>query len=217
MNIDKIFIINLASRPDRKTQIINEMKKQNINENKYEIFNAIRPSIEEINSWNTRYCEHVKKDVHPKNFDGYKKGSLGCLKSHTEVCKLALSRGYKNVLILEDDTEFIDNYNKLEEYSNQINNDYDMLYLSGSHLGKKNEITKNISSVTGTHTTGSYCIKEKAMNYLINNINGYSKEIDVFYACEIQPKFNCYIVIPHITKQRDGYSDIQQNNVSYKL
>lgn len=40
MNINKIFIINLESRPDRKEQILDEMKKQNISENNYEFFKA---------------------------------------------------------------------------------------------------------------------------------------------------------------------------------
>jgi len=215
--IDKIFIINLETRPDRKEQIINEMNKHNISTNEYEIFNAIRPSIQDVNIWNTRYCEHVRKDVNPRNFTGYCQGCLGCLQSHVEVCKLALTRGYKNILILEDDTEFIDNFNKLEEYSKQISYNYDMLYLAGSHLGQIAMQGNNIAKIVGTHTTGSYCIKENAMKYLIDNINGYLKEIDVFYAEEIQTRFNCYTVIPHITKQRDGYSDIQQNNVKYSL
>ena len=217
MNIDKIFIINLKTRLDRKRQIINEMNKQNISQNEYEIFTAVRPSIQDVNNWNSRYCEHCRKDIHPRNFDGYRQGCLGCLQSHVEICKLALIRGYKNILILEDDTEFIENYSKLEEYSKQIDHNYDMLYLAGSHLGKKISLTNNINKVVGTHTTGSYCIKENAMKYLIDNINGYLKEIDVFYAQEIQTRFNCYSISHHITKQRDGYSDIQQIKVSYKL
>ena len=52
MNIDKIFIINLESRTDRKEEIINEMKKQNISEDKYEFFKAIRQTIYDVFEWN---------------------------------------------------------------------------------------------------------------------------------------------------------------------
>jgi len=215
MIIDKIFIINLAHRTDRKEHMINEMKKQNISN--YEFFSAVKPTLNEVNEWNNNYCNHVKKDVHPLKFDNYRIGCLGCMKSHIEVIKLALIRNYKNILILEDDTVFINDFSKLYDYSQQIANNYDMLYLSGSHLGKKINISTNIKKVIGTYTTGSYCISEKVMKYLIYNINGYYKEIDCFYSEEIQHLFNCYCVVPHITKQLDGYSDIQQTNISYKL
>ena len=214
MKLDRIFIINLEHRKDRKQQITHELEKQKIDN--YEFFKAIRPSPKEISEWDPEYCFHVLKDVHPRRFNKYQMGCLGCLKSHVEVCKLALSRNYKNILVLEDDTQFIDDFNKLYTYSSDIDN-IDMLYLAGSHLGTQQSITNNIKKVVGTHTTGSYCINEKAMKYLVENIQHYKKEIDVYYAKEIQPKFNCYCVFPHITKQRDGFSDIQQTNVNYKL
>ena len=215
MNIDKIFIINLAHRTDRKEHMISEMKKQNITN--YEFFNAIRPSIQDIIEWNPNFCSHVKSGMPSNKFLNYQIGCLGCLKSHLEVCKLALSRGYKNILIFEDDTEFTQEFNKLSEYSAQINNTYDMLYLCGSHIGTHEKISKNIMKVYGTHTTGSYLITENAMKYFVKNIMSYEKEVDVFYAWDLQKKFNCYCTVPHITKQKDGYSDIQQTNVHYKL
>ena len=209
MIIDKIFIINLEHRVDRKTHILNQLKKYNI-EN-FEFFNGIKPSAIEIIKWNKKFCNHVNRDIK------YKTGCLGCLKSHYEIMTLSLLRGYKTILILEDDTVFNDSYYQLDSYINQINNNFDMLYLSGSHLGTKIFNSTNTDKVSGTYTTGSYLITENAMNYLINNIKGYDKEIDVFYAEEIQPKFNCYCVNPHITYQLDGYSDIQHDYVQYKL
>ena len=231
MNINKIFIINLESRPDRKLQILDEMKKQNISENNYEFFKAIRPTPEEVQEWNPKYCEYNKNSIHPDKFVGYTQGSLGCLKSHVEICKIAMERGYENILILEDDTEFVKSIDNIVDYINKINNSYDMLYLAGRHISKNHNkhslsnmsyIKNNnntISTIKSNNilTTGSYCIKKPAMEYLINNINNYSKEIDVFYVEKIQSNFDCYLCIPNITKQRDGYSDIQQNNVNYKF
>ena len=215
MEIDKIFIINLKHRTDRKREMGEEMEKQNITN--YEFFDAIRPTINEVKNWNPQFCYHVKNDIHPSRFSDYQIGCLGCLKSHLEVCRIALERNYKNILILEDDTEIIQDFNKIHEYSSQIENNYDMLYFAGSHLGIKQQVTSNIIKIFGSYTTGSYLIKEEAMRYFINNIVSYSKEVDVFYAQDLQKKFNCYCTQPHVTKQRDGYSDIQQTNVSYKL
>lgn len=216
MNIDKIFIINLEKRTDRKEEMMKEMEKHNIQN--YEFYNADRPSIQDIIQWNNNYCNHVKTSFrNAQKFLMYQIGSLGCLKSHLGVCKLALERKYKNVLILEDDTQFIHNLDMLAEFSSQINNEYDMLYLCGSHNGVRETVSKNIVKTAKTHTTGSYLITENAMKYLVDNIQSYTKEIDVYYADEIQSRFSCFCALPHITKQRDGFSDIQQSNVSYKL
>ena len=75
----------------------------------------------------------------------------------------------------------------------------------------------DIVKVVDTNTTGSYCIEERAMRFIVDNIGKYPKEVDVFYAKILQKKFDCYCIVPHMTKQLEGYSDIQGKNVSYKL
>ena len=216
MQIDKIFIINLEYRTDRKEEMIKELEKHNIIN--YEFFKALRPDMQNIIEWNNNYCAHVKNSFpESEKFLYYQIGCLGCLQSHVEVCKIALERNYKNILILEDDTVFLDNLDTLSKFSSQINNKYDMLYLCGSHNGARERITKNIVKTKKTHTTGSYLITENAMKYLLENIKSYAKEIDVFYAEEIQNRFNCFCTFPHISKQKDVYSDIQGGNVSYSL
>ena len=77
--ISHIFYINLDYREDRREEIESELAKYELLE-KSERF----PGIRVVNQ-----------------------GILGCTKSHLGVIKLAKERGYKNVLILEDDFEFV--------------------------------------------------------------------------------------------------------------
>lgn len=211
---DKIFIINLKHRTDRKEKILNELQKQKITN--YEFFDGIVLRIEDVNSWNPNYCDHISpRDV--KNYNKYKIGCLGCLKSHLEIMKLSLSRGYKNVLILEDDCVFEKDFNYMKKSLEKFDKDYNLLYLSGSHLGSKTKITQTIYKITQTLTTGSYIVNETVMKYICDTIIGYNKEIDVFYTDSVQKKFDCYAFVPRVTRQRSGFSDIQQTNVNYKL
>jgi len=78
-NIDRIFYINLDYREDRREEIEGEIQKMGLEE-KTERFPGIRV---------------------------VEQGILGCTKSHLAVLKLAKERGYKNILILEDDFEFV--------------------------------------------------------------------------------------------------------------
>ncbi len=217
MKIDKVFIINLKRRTDRKSFMMEQMKRWNISN--YEFFEAIKPTLEEVLEWNKDYCSNesnIMGGVKGK-FDRYRIGSLGCLKSHYEIIKESLKRGYKKILILEDDTMFLKSFDNVFIFSKQINNDFDMLYLSGMNKGKVKKISENLLEIEGTRTTGSYIINEKAMKFLKDNILGYKKEIDTFYAEELQPKLKCYCVTPQITKQKSSFSDIQGKFVRYKL
>lgn len=212
--LDRIFIINLKHRTDRRERMLSEMKKQQITN--YEFFDAIRPTSEEVNEWNPKFCHHVMRYIDPNKFDNYRIGCLGCLKSHLGVIKLALSRGYSRILILEDDTEFIKPWSNFHKFCKPLK-DYDMLYLTGSHSKPWQPIFPNIVKVTSTATTGSYCIKERAMRFFVKYIDRYPKEVDMFYQEFMQPRFDCYCTMPHMTKQLDGYSDIQGSNVEYRL
>ena len=107
MKIDRIFIINLKNRKDRKLHIIKEL--QRVKATNYEFFEAIKPKESELRTW----CENYINPLPPwfiqskKDPLKYRIGALGCLKSHYEIIKISKQRGYKNVLILEDDTKFV--------------------------------------------------------------------------------------------------------------
>ena len=87
MKIDKIFIINLEYRTDRKEQMINELEKHNIIN--YEFFKAVRPGIQDIIEWNNNYCSHVKNSFAKSDkFLYYQIGCLGCYKVMLKFVKL---------------------------------------------------------------------------------------------------------------------------------
>ena len=103
MDIDKVFIINLKERIDRRKEMVKELNNAKIDN--YEFFDAIRPTIEDLNTWNPNYIETIPgwfKRL-DKDEQKYRLGALGCLLSHYNVIKECKKRGYQNVLILEDD------------------------------------------------------------------------------------------------------------------
>ena len=224
MNLDKIFIINLEHRGDRKKKIISELQRVGLTN--YEIFKAIKPTEEMVNEWNPNFLNPIPEWFKRTGGDEkkYKIGALGCMLSHLEIIKLCIERKYENVLILEDDTEFqIGNGIRFDQVISIMKNQFDnlnfgLLYLAGNHRGAQlQKKSDNINRVKGTLTTGSYIINKTVMKYIVKNMANYPREIDVFYSTVIQNQFPCYCVHPHITKQGDGYSDIVQKNVSYKL
>ena len=226
MNVDKVFVINLKERVDRREAMIKELERVHI-EN-YEFFDAIRPTIQELNNWNPFYIKNIPIWFKRLNKDEikYRIGALGCLLSHLNIIRISKQRGYKNVMILEDDTKFTlgeksSFYDKLTEFDGEINrfvNIYGILYLTGNHAQNSfKPVSPNIINTRYTFTTGSYIISEKGMEYVLSNINKYDREIDVFYAEQLQQKIPCFCIYPHIAGQAESYSDIAQINVNYRL
>ena len=224
MKIDKIFVINLEHRVDRKNAIIKEFQRVGINN--YEFFKAVQPNEQMISSWNPNFINPLPNWL--STYDGdiikYKIGSLGCMLSHIEIIKICVKNNYENVLIFEDDTIFnIKNGIKfdavIDTLQSQIKDlSYGLLYLAGNHRAAILEkISDNIHRVLNTYTTGSYIVNKQAMQFILNRIPNYPREVDHFYANIVQKEFPCYCIQPHITTQADGYSDILQKDVAYKL
>jgi GR25 family glycosyltransferase involved in LPS biosynthesis len=224
MKIDKVIIINLEHRKDRRQQIIKELKRVGIDN--FEFFKAVKPTEEMVKMWNPQFLNPIPQWFALSGGDHtkYRIGALGCMLSHMEIIKKCIEDKYENVLILEDDTMFdirdgIKFHQIWDTLANQINNlDFGLLYLAGNHRGATLEKkTDNVTKIQGTLTTGSYIINKRAMKCIVDKMANYPREVDVFYSTYIQKEYPCYCIMPHLTRQGDGYSDIVQKNVSYKL
>jgi len=103
-NIDHIFYINLDKRTDRLSEIQNELSRMNLSGERFAGIYHSPPM-----------------------------GILGCGKSHLQVLRMAKERGYKNVLILEDDFIFITSKEVLEENIQKLFDqkpDFDVCFLA---------------------------------------------------------------------------------------
>lgn len=197
--IDKIFYINLDKRKDRNEHILNMFKECNIPNNLYERYSA----IEEVN------------------------GALGCTKSHINILQIAKSRGYKNILIIEDDLIIIDKLNFLNNINKIFSNNviFDVIQISGNVLLQQSCKYEFLSKVIDTQTTSGYIVNCNYIDKLINNyieslnsmiLNGKRHEncLDINWK-KLQPNDNWFIFKPKLGFQMDGYSDIEKRITRY--
>jgi GR25 family glycosyltransferase involved in LPS biosynthesis len=157
--VDKIFLINLAHRKDRLQESISELVRVGI-VNDVEQFEAIEHEI----------------------------GIIGCTQSHYELVKHAKAKGYKNILIFEDDIEFHESdslFQKTIELAfgtikkNKLSPH--MLYLGGNathvHPGHDNttpyhnQISEHLYQLGGCKTTHAYIIFESMYDTIIEAYN----------------------------------------------
>lgn len=69
----------------------------------------------------------------PKRFR-HTAGAWGCLQSHLAICDAAVRDGIESVAIFEDDALLVDGFaGRLREFMAAVPDDWDALYLGGSH------------------------------------------------------------------------------------
>ena len=198
-NIEHIFYINLAHRTDRKSEIEHELENMGLS-HKAERFDAIL----------------------------MKPGPFGCGYSHIGALKLAKERGYKNILILEDDFMFIVNKETLETQFKLFFDcvkTYNVCMLSYNTMKSEDCIYPFLNKVIDSHTASGYLVNENFYDALIDNFETAMKNLKHgfehwLYSIDqswkiLQPAALWYQFKTRIGKQRPSYSDICERDVSY--
>jgi glycosyl transferase family 25 len=186
MNIDRIFYINLDHRTDRRSEIEAELNSMGL---VYERFPAVRH-------------ETI--------------GGVGCGRSHVGVLNLAKERGYKRIMVLEDDFMFTaDPHDSLRKLHNVS---FDVCLLS-YNLFNATESAEYpfLKRVHEAQTTSGYIINDHYYDTLIavfedaipkfeQTNHHWLYAIDVVWKV-LQRRDMWYCLTPRIGKQRPSYSD----------
>ena len=184
---------------------------------------------EEIeNELNTHGLVGERFDAIPHN-----PGCVGCAKSHLSVLKLAKERNYKNVLILEDDFQFLVSKDVFEhelvQFFEQVSTKcrYDVLFLA-YNLYQSCDIAgfPFIKRAVESQTASAYLVNN---HYYDTLINLYEMNIPILEQTEKHwiyandqiwkplQKIDTWIYFTkRIGKQRPGYSDNDCRICDYK-
>ena len=198
--IDKILIINLKHRTDRKKEMLKQINRLNLSIHKFEFIEAI----------------YDKQN-----------GALGCTKSHLKCLNYALENNLNNVCIIEDDYDFIKDIQlfnqKLLNFFIKIEN-WDVLLLYMSNHGPPINIQTNFNNIYENYwsqSTACYILNKSIFQEFKSNceyiiqINNGNGPID-FYWNYLKNKYKWYFISDLNGCQRKSYSDIEKCIVEYK-
>jgi GR25 family glycosyltransferase involved in LPS biosynthesis len=151
----------------------------------------------------------------PKEIQKYgPNGMIGCGLSHLFVWKDAINKNYKNILVLEDDVFFTDDFN--EYFLNvikEVPEDYDILY-----LGYKDKICNPPKDCSFNYVykpyfplnLHAYIVSNKGLKKLVNLINKIDYHIDWLINRNID-KLNIYASKKKIVNQK--YKNSNNSNL----
>jgi hypothetical protein len=216
--VDVIYYINLDHRPDRKTEILEELEKYGISPEKIVRIPAV----------------YLKE-----------RGHLGCSKSHILTVESFLKSEYKNCVILEDDFQFVEPPNKVNGAFCDLfesNLDFDVCMLAGNiYTTDYVEEYPFVRKAVQILTTAGYMVSRNFAQTLLENFKegaeklekSYDEKegktelgqyaydgqyaIDQYWTRLQGDKSKWYIFEPKMAKQRDSYSDIMAGNVAYNV
>lgn len=181
---DKVYVINLDRRADRLDTISNSLNSLGIAFEKFKAVDGIESGLS---------------------------GIQGCATSHRNVIQDAISNGYENILVLEDDALFLNGF--AEEFSKHINripDNWDMVYLGASGIRKESD-TRGLVKILDCNSSHAIGISKSIFQELIN-VNDLETHIDSSYST-LHEFHNVYAIDPAIVIQSPGYSDVV--NIKY--
>jgi hypothetical protein len=148
-----------------------------------------------------------------------RRGSIGNCLSKLGVLALAKERGYKSVLILEDDVEFQDDFNnKFSEWSKEVPSNWDMLWIGGNHNWVRDIplYSPHLIRITNTYATHAFALRDTIYDRVIEALSPLEPEDDIILA-GIQKECEAFCFMPNLAYQRAGVSDVFNREVYYEF
>lgn len=155
-------------------------------------------------------------------------GAIGCSKSHLAIIKYAKQKNYKNILVLEDDFEFIIKKDKFYDEINKLSQvNFDVCLLAYNTPNLYDSTYSFLYKIKDAQTASAYIVQSHYYDTLITQWENAIKLFeetndDTKYTCDqswkpLQNKDNWYCFKTRIGKQRESYSDIQKGIVNYNV
>lgn len=142
-------------------------------------------------------------------------GEIGLMRTNYNIFRKAKSLNLGSVLILEDDFVFDEDFIvKFDKAIKQVPSNWDFLYFGGNHQGGFSHISENVAKINYTFATHTFAVKNTMFDRILNILPQELKQVDVYYA-DMHQSTNSYVLRPHLSYQRDGFSYIQNRTTNY--
>lgn len=214
---DKIYVLNLLHRVDRKQTTLNKLKEEGID---VQFFAAYDGRL-----MTPMWQAHRKTYGH---FHFENPNYLACAMSHLAMYQNAIDNGYERILILEDDNAVLKNtqpiWNNLQQH---LPKDWqELLYLGWIPLNDDQsqwtylEIEDRMLNphVIRAHNMWglyAYGIHRNLMEEILDSYNylsAYPMELDRYFVKYVQPRGNSFAITPQLFAATDGPSDNSGRN-----
>tara|TARA_R100000152_G_C6777589_1_gene207550 strand:- start:893 stop:1609 length:717 start_codon:yes stop_codon:yes gene_type:complete len=211
---EEIFCINLVSREDRWHRCQKSFDKI-----------GIKPRVRHFEALNPRkynFDEKYDKQIGPYHVVP----NAGCLGSHRRIIKLAKENGLKNVLVFEDDVDFLhDDLDLVKRSTESLPEDWGLFYLGATVEKQMCMVDEHLFQTNFAKATHAVAYNHTVYDEILNLVPEGVPElveftsscvaVDNFLINSIQSKYPTFICNPLFAVQGRSFSDIVQMNIDY--
>lgn len=168
--------------------------------------------------------QEVKKIsfLNPTIVEGIVDGTKTCFQSHKKCIQLAKDEKLPYVLILEDDTTFIDGAeNILQNTFNEVQQfEWNMFFLGANLRAPTTRISDSLLKLNDAVCAHAYIVNENFYDIILNIPfiflidMGKMCDMDLQYA-DLMHKHNIFMCDPMIAYQSPSHSDLVETHVDY--
>ena len=199
MNIDKIkmFCVTLKNTEERTSYARNLFHQMGL---KVDFFYGVDGSLLNVESFNV-----YETFVPSKKTWRLRNGVIGCGLSHILLWNVILRLGHNEVLILEDDVEFVDNFRENFTLAyDELPSNWDIFYLENRMWPKEEQKMKITPRISRCHPVGTYgyMIKRKVIEYFVKSTCFSLIDLDITLKENVLPNVNCYVADPTLIKEK---------------
>ena len=200
--VDNVYLINMDKDAHRLHNVTKETERVGI---KFERFPGVKVSDVSQNILD----KYVPSDIQKYGTNGM----IGCGLSHLFIWQNAVNNNYKNIMVLEDDVCFTDDFNQcLQNALQEIPSDYDILYLY-SNNPQNGRRFNHIHEHPFPLLTHAMIISKQGLKKLLNIITKIDDHIDWKIARNAK-HLNIYASNKTIVKQ--AWEDSNNSNLKAK-
>lgn len=134
--------------------------------------------------------------------------------SHKKILRFAYHANLDKVMIIEDDVKIEPDFNEIMEDVNRFfdNRSFDILQFGGYHHNNTTKVSEHVVKTKASGGWHGVIISKSVIPLLLS-----FEPIGPFdWICEqfIQPKYDCYCIHPGIINQKDGFSFVENSNLT---
>ena len=201
--VDKVYAINVESSKDRRENIIAQCHSIGTH---FEIVKAIDGRKEDV--------EWVRNEYNSK-YDGWTQGAAGLVYTTMNIIKEAKAKGYKSIMILEDDIVFERNaYSEAKVLFQTLPLDWELFHLAAQSFVPGRRMGKLVQ-LKAAWSCQAYIISERVYDEYLEWLELVDRPIDSITSGIIHPKGKSYAPLRSLIRTIPNWSDIRQMNMNY--
>jgi GR25 family glycosyltransferase involved in LPS biosynthesis len=201
--VDNVYVINLKKSKDRLKNIQLQCHKVGTKFELVEAVDGVKENVEyEHNETNSGY-------------DGWTQGAAGLVYTTMNIIKDAKEKGYKSIMIMEDDIVFRGMAYKIaKDGFDLLPDNWELFHLAAQHIIKPRFFGK-LFQLRGAWSCQIYALSERIYDEYLEWLELVDRPIDSITSNVFHKRGNSYSLQRDIIDTIPNWSTIRQMNINY--